>query len=160
MRNLAIWVLVASRNRKLHIEHLQVVLELLVQNRLVLNLDKCSFVQIKTEYMGHKITADGIVSLCCHVDALLLQPHPQDVLGLQRFLGTINHFLPGIARTLCPLTDALAGNPQVFHWSQELQAKSTLFSAVSLTHPSLSAEMSLVTDASNTHVGAALQQKE
>ena len=31
-------VLVASRTRKLHIEHLRVVLELLVQNRLVLNL--------------------------------------------------------------------------------------------------------------------------
>ena len=83
-------VLVASWNRKLHIEHLQVVLELLVQNRLVLNLDKCSFVQNKTEYMGHKITADGIVPLPCHVDTLLLQPHPQDVLDLQRFLGMIN----------------------------------------------------------------------
>ena len=31
---------------------------------------------------------------------------------------------------------------------------------MSLTHPSPSAEVSLVTDTSNTHVGAALQQKE
>ena len=31
---------------------------------------------------------------------------------------------------------------------------------MSLTHPSPSDEVSLVTDASNTHVGAALQQKE
>ena len=51
------------------------------------------------------------------------------------------------------------------NWSQELQdafvkAKSALFSAVSLTHSSPSAEVLLVTDASNTHVGAALQQKE
>ncbi len=64
-------------------------------------------------------------------------------------------FLPGIARTLRPLTDALAGNPWVLNWSQELQdafdrAKSALSSAVSLTHPSPSAEVSLVTDASNT----------
>ena len=70
-----------------------------------------------------------------------------------------------IARTLCPLNDALAGNPWVLNWSQELQdafdkAKSALSSAVSLKHPSPSAEVSLVTDASNTHVGAALQQKE
>jgi len=76
------------------------------------------------------------------------------------------HFLPGIARTLRPFTDALAGNPPVLNWSQELQdasfdrAKSTLSSAMSLTHPSPSAEVSLITDASNTHVGAALQQKE
>ena len=70
-------VLVASRTRKLHIEHLRVVLKLLVQNGLVLN--KCSFVQHKIEYLGHKIIVDGIVPLRRHVDALLLQPHPQDV---------------------------------------------------------------------------------
>ena len=104
------------------------------------NLDKCSFVKHEIEYLGHKITVDGIIPLRCHVDALLLQPHPQDVRGLQRFLGMINfyrHFLPGIARTLRPLTDALAGNPRLLNWSQELQdafdrAKSTLSSAV---HP-------------------------
>ena len=86
----------------------------------------------------------GIVPLHRHVDALLLQPHPQDVRGLQRFLGMINfyrRFLPWIARTLRPLTDALAGNPRVINWAQELQdafvkAKSALSSAVSLTHPS------------------------
>ena len=109
-------ILVASRSRKLHLQHLRVVLELLVQNGLVLNLDKCSFAQNEIEYLGHKITAAGIVPLRRHVDALLLQPRPQDVRGLQRFLGMINfyrRFLPGIARTLRPLTDALAGNPRV-----------------------------------------------
>ena len=59
-------VLVASRTRKLNI---RVVLELLVQNGLVLNLDKCSFIQHEIEYLGHKITVDRIFPLCCHVDA-------------------------------------------------------------------------------------------
>ena len=36
-------VMVARRSRKLHLEHLGVVLDLLVQNGLILNLDKCSF---------------------------------------------------------------------------------------------------------------------
>ena len=45
-------------------------------NGLVLNLDKCSFVLQEIEYLGHKITVDGIVPLRRHVDALLLQPHP------------------------------------------------------------------------------------
>ena len=159
-------VLVASRTRKLHIEHLQVVLELLVQNGLVLNLDKCSFIQHEIEYLGHKITVDGIVPLRHHVDA-----PPTTSLGCTWSLEVPRHdkllppFLPGIERTLRPLTDALAGNPRVLNWSQKLQdafdrAKSALSSAVSLTHPSPSAEVSLVTDASNTHVGAALQQKE
>ncbi len=33
--------------------------------------------QHEIEYLGHKITVDGIVPLRRHVDALLLQPHPQ-----------------------------------------------------------------------------------
>ena len=48
--------------------------------------------KLHIEYLGHKITADGIVPLHRHVDALLLQPHPQDVRGLQRFLGIINFY--------------------------------------------------------------------
>ena len=68
-------------------------------------------------------------------------------------------FLSGIAKTLHPLTDALAGNPQTLPWSEELQAaftkaKSTLAFNVSLTHPAPSTEISLDTDAS------ALQQQE
>ena len=132
----------ASTNRRTHLEHLRLVLELLVQNGLVLNLDKCSFAQMEIEYLGHRITSDGIVPLRRHVDALLLQPHPQDVRGLQRFLGMINfynRFLPGIAKILRPLTDALVGNPKILTWSPELQtafqtAKSALASATSLVH--------------------------
>ena len=44
------------------------------------------------EYLGHKITPSRIFPLCRHVDILLLQPHPPDVHGLQRFLGMVNFY--------------------------------------------------------------------
>ena len=136
-------MLVASQDRKLHLEHLHVVLNLLVQNGLVLNLEKCSFAQSEIEYLGHKITPAGIVPLCHHIDALLLPPRPLDVRCIQRFLGMINfyrRFLLGIAKILHPLTDALAGNSGTLAWSKELQTaftkvKYALSSAVSHTHP-------------------------
>ena len=117
-------ILVASRGRGLHLKHLRVVLELLVQNGLVINLDKCSFALPEIDYLGHKITATGIVPLRRHVEALLQQPHPQDVCSLQRFLGMVNfyrRFLPGIAKILRPLTNALAGNPKSLNWSETHQ---------------------------------------
>ena len=43
--------------------------------------------QGEIDYLGHKINSAGIIPLRKHVDALLLQPQPQDVRGLQRFLG-------------------------------------------------------------------------
>ena len=102
-------ILVASRGWGLHLKHLRVVLELLVQNGLVINLEKCRFALPEIDYLGHKITATGIVPLHRHVEALLQQPRPQDVCSLQRFLGMVNfyrRFLPGIAKILRPLTDA------------------------------------------------------
>jgi hypothetical protein len=77
-------------------------------------------------------------------------------------------FLPGIARTLAPLTDALKGGrkgPTALEWSTAMQtafqaAKEALCQASTLVHPDSTADLSLMVDASETHVGAVLQQRE
>ena len=86
--------MLASQRRDLHLKHLNVVLDLQVQNGLVLNLEKCNFAQREIDYLGHKITPAGIVPLSHHIDALLLQPNPQDVHVLQRFQGMANFYRP------------------------------------------------------------------
>ena len=70
-------------------------------------------------------------------------------------------FLPGIARTLEPLTTALAGNPKSLNWTTALAAafsaaKAALVAAVPLAHPLPGAVLALATDASDTHVGGVL----
>jgi hypothetical protein len=72
-------------------------------------------------------------------------------------------FLPGIARSLQPLTDALRGNPKTLEWPPAAAAafeadKTTLAAAVRLAHPALNTVLSLAIDASDTHVGGVLQQ--
>jgi hypothetical protein len=70
-------------------------------------------------------------------------------------------FLPGIARTLQPLTDALKGAPKTLEWPLAAAfgaAKAALAAAVPLAHPAPNAVLSLATDASDTHVGGVLQQ--
>ena len=118
-------------------------------------------------YLGHKITPAGIVPLGHPIDALLLQPQPQpeDVQGFQRFLGMIKFYIfcLGLLRLSAP--SLMLWNPKALPWFKQLQtafdrAKSTLASAVSLTHPALSAAISLVADASTSHVGTVLQQRE
>ncbi len=84
---------------------------------------------------------------------------------LQQFLGLVNiyrRFLPGIGRTLQPLTDALRGDPKTLEWPPAAAfeaAKDTLAAAVPLAHPVPNAVLSLATDASDTHVGDVLQQR-
>jgi hypothetical protein len=96
----------------------------------------------------------------------VISPPPQDVKQLQQFLGMVNfyrRFLPGIAHTLQPLTDALKGAPKTLEWPLAAAAafgaaKAALAAAVPLAHPAPNAVLSLATDASDTHVSDVLQQ--
>jgi len=78
-------------------------------------------------------------------------------------VNVYRRFLPGIARTLQPLTDALKGAPKMLEWLPATAAafgaaKAALAAAVPLVHPAPDAVLSLATDASDTHVGGVLQQ--
>jgi hypothetical protein len=74
-------------------------------------------------------------------------------------------FLPNCAQVLKPLTDLLkGGGAKTLLWTaaaQETfqQAKRLPTAAVPLQHPAPNAELSLSTDAFNTHIGGVMQQK-
>jgi RNase H-like domain found in reverse transcriptase/Reverse transcriptase (RNA-dependent DNA polymerase)/Integrase zinc binding domain/Integrase core domain len=159
-------ILIFSKSRSEHLTHLQTVLSILAENGLHINPDKCVFAQEEVNFLGHHITPNGLTPLPSHVQPILSFPPPSDVKALQRFLGMINfyrRFLPGIAQILKPLTNATSGKGRL-SWTPEMTlsfqtAKSILASAVPLHFPNPSAHLSLATDASNSHVGAVLQQK-
>ena len=74
-------------------------------------------------------------------------------------------FLPGIAGILAPLHAQASGKGQNIEWSAECQdafdrTKDALSSATSLHHPQPDAPKSLTVDASNTAVGAQLEQRQ
>jgi hypothetical protein len=86
---------------------------------------------------------------------------------LQCFLGMVNfyrRFLPSCAQILKPLTDLLKGGAKMLEWTVSAQeafqrAKRLLAAAVPLQHPAPNAELSLATDASDTHIEGVMQQK-
>jgi hypothetical protein len=71
-------------------------------------------------------------------------------------------FIPAAANILLPLTDALRADWS-WSWAPAMQhsfqlVKETLAAVATLTHPDPAAYLSLPVDASNTHIGAVLQQ--
>jgi hypothetical protein len=90
---------------------------------------------------------------------------PQDKKQLQTFLGMVNffrQFIPVAANILLPLTDTLRPDWSL-NWAPAIQhsfqlVKDTLAAVATLTHPDPAADLSLGVDASNTHIGAVLQQ--
>ncbi len=121
-------------------------------------------------FLGQRVTAGGVTPLPTYVSAMLDFPRPNTVKELQWFLGLLNfyrRFLPAVARTLQPLTDALRGDRKgndPVDWSAEMEetftaSKKALASATYLAHPLSGAVLSLSVDASATHIRAGLHQR-
>ncbi len=163
-------ILVASPDPSSHRRHLEAVFPILQSNRLVVNGKKCLFGCPEVDFLGHRLTAKGISPFPSRVQAIADFPQPPTAKHLQAFLGLFNfyrRFIPAAARIAQPLTRALRGDPKgstPLVWSAAMRdaftpARLALSSSALLAHPAPGAEISLVTDASATHVGAAIQQR-
>jgi hypothetical protein len=158
---------VGSPDRQTHLRHLEVFFTALATNGLAINLEKCVFAAPSLEILGHTISAAGAAHKANHAAEIENCPPPQDVKQLQRFLGMVNfyrRFLPKCAQVLRPLTDLLKGGAKTLEWTASAQeafqaAKRILAAVVPLQHPAPTAELSLATDASDTHIGGVMQQK-
>jgi hypothetical protein len=144
--------------------HLRILFTILSANGLALNLEKCVFAVSELDFLGHRISAAGIAPLRDNIHVILDFSKPADCKVLQRFIVMINfyrRFLAVIAGTLHPLTAALSDNPKVLSWQLAME---TAFAAakaalVPQAHTLQEAVLAMATDASDTHVGAVLQQR-
>ncbi len=150
--------------RQTHLHHLEPFFKALAANGLVINLEKCVFATHSLEILGHTISATGAAD---HTVEIKNCPLPQDIKQLQCFLSMVNfycRFLPKCAQILKHFTDLLKGRAKTLEWTVSAQeafqdAKRILAAAVPLQHPAPNAELSLATDASDTHIGGVMQQK-
>ena len=162
-------ILVASRNEEEHEQHLREVLGRLEQHGLVLNAEKCEWRKQQLTYLGHEVSASGIRPMADRVTTITKFPQPETTQQLQTYLGMVNfyrRFLKGAALVLKPLTDQLKGGVKgKLQWTDSMRtafdkSKEAMLNAAELAHPVEGAELSLVVDASGTHVGAVLHQKD
>jgi hypothetical protein len=162
-------ILVASSSLAENRRHLCQVFSILQRSGLIVNSEKCIFGH-DTEFLGHRISSAGTSLLPSQVSAIADFPRPTTVRQLQAFLGLFNFyrkFILAASRLILPFTRVLRGNPRGDHplaWSAEMgtaftAARQSLLSSATLEHPAGNAELSLVTDASSSHVGAVIQQK-
>ena len=159
-------ILVASVSKSQHLEHLRRIFELLSSNGLVINKSKCVFGVSDLDYLGHKVTKNGISPLPSRIQAINEFPTPKNRGDLQRFLGMINYyhrFLPGIASKLAPLHVASTGRGKEITWTPQCQqafeeAKGALSANTLLHHPRPDAKTNITVDASDSAIGAQVEQ--
>jgi hypothetical protein len=65
-------IVICSRNHEEHVIHVRQVLQALQDNGLVIHAEKCVWGVQELEYLGHKISAAGVLPLPSHVAATRL----------------------------------------------------------------------------------------
>ncbi|GFX97008.1 transposon Tf2-6 polyprotein [Trichonephila clavipes] len=148
-------LLVASDNETQHLEHLEILFSKLKEYGLCINVEKCQFGQSTIEFLGFKLSGEGIEPLPDRVKCILEFPQPTTLTQLRRYLGHKNRKKHPRSNANNP-SEQLQWNDAAilsFKASKEAIAKATL-----LQHPIPGAQLSLWVDASNVAVGGSLMQ--
>ena len=163
-------ILVFSKDEHNHERHLRQLFECLNKYGVLLNVNKCVFGVQEVTFLGYHVSADGTRPLDDKIRAIQEFPQPKTVKELRRFLGMLNfyhRFLPRVAQIQAPLNRLLMGPVKGSHpidWTPEalqafIKCKESLCDAALLAHPDCEADLALVTDASDSSIGAVLQQR-
>ena len=113
-------MLVASKDTATHNEHLHLLLQWFQDYGLVINISKSLFGHDSIDFLVHHITHPGIIPLHNKVVAIKSFQPPENVKGLQEFVGMANfyqRFIPAAARKMSPLFEALAGKLRALVWN-------------------------------------------
>ncbi|GJY43530.1 putative reverse transcriptase domain-containing protein [Tanacetum coccineum] len=100
-------ILIYSKNKKEHEEHLKQILELLKKEELYAKFSKCEFWIPKVQFLGHVIDSEGI-----HVDPAKIKSikdwtSPKSPTEIRQFLGLAGYyrrFIEGLSKIAKPMT--------------------------------------------------------
>lgn len=163
-------ILVASVSPESHVNDLRAVFDRLREYGLIINEGKCNFAKQEVKFLGHMVSKDAIRPLPAKVDAIDNFTKPVTRNELRRFLGMLNfyrRFLPNAAQIQLPLQILLGpckkNDRTKIEWDGAAEAafigcKTMLREATMLAHPAPSALLAIMCDASDTGIGAVLQQ--
>nr|GFC09154.1 putative reverse transcriptase domain-containing protein [Tanacetum cinerariifolium] len=158
-------ILVFSKSKEEHEDHLRTVLQTLRQEKLYAMFSKCEFWLSSVAFLCHIVSADGITMDPTKVEAITKWPRPTSVTEVRSFLGLVGYyrrFIKGFSRLALPLTK-LMRKGEKFVWNEEREKsfeelKQRLVSAPVLTLPSGSGGFQIYSDASKKGLGCVLMQ--
>ncbi|GJS50412.1 putative reverse transcriptase domain-containing protein [Tanacetum coccineum] len=159
-------ILIYSRNKKEHEEHLKTILELLKKEELYPKFSKFEFWINTVKFLGHVIDSSGI-----HVDPATIEAvknwasptTPSEIFQFLGLAGYYRRFIEGFSKIAKPMTELTQKN-QKFDWGEEHEEafqllKQKLCAAPILALPEGSEDFVVYCDASIKGLGAVLMQR-
>ena len=158
-------IIVFSSTWEEHLARLRQVFERIRHANLKLGADKCTFAAKEVNYLGHRVTEEGLLPDSSLLAAIREIPPPKTATEVRSFLGLAGyyrHYVKNFAAIATPL-HALTRKDAVFHWSEECQTtfdrlKTLLTTSPITAFPDFCQAFRLYTDASTAGLGAILAQ--
>ncbi|KAG7197638.1 hypothetical protein KM043_016463 [Ampulex compressa] len=164
-------IVIAFKDEEEHQQHLRMVLSRLQANGLKINPNKCVVGKPELVFLGYTINKDEVKPPSERIQAILNYPKPENIVDLRRFLELVNFYrkcIKNLAEVQVPLNEFLKESKKndtrpvpwtletedVFDRCKQRMATPTLNAFLAPELP-----MRLTTDASNTAIGAALEQQ-
>ncbi|GJT67205.1 putative reverse transcriptase domain-containing protein [Tanacetum coccineum] len=160
-------ILIYSKNKKEHEEHLKLILELLKKEELYAKFSMCKFWIPKVQFLGHVIDSEGIHMDPAKIESVKDWVSPKSPMEIHQFLGLAGYyrrFIEGFSK-IAKLMTKLTQKKVKFEWGDEQEAvfqllKQKLCSAPILALPEGSEDFVVYCDASKKGLGAVLMQRE
>ena len=156
-------ILIYSKSRKEHEEHLKIVLELLREKRLYAKFSKCEFWLDSVSFLGHVVSKDGVMVNSSKIEvvkSLVRRTYVTEVRSFVGFASYYRRFVKGFSSVASQLTNLTKQNVP-FVWSDECEEsfqslKTLLTTAPILTLPVEGKNFIVYCDASYSGLGAVL----
>jgi len=117
-------ILVYSKSKEKHAEHLRTMLSTLANHKLYAKLKKCDFWMEKVHFLGHVISKEGISVDPVKVATVVDWPRPTNITEVQSLLGMAGYyrrFVQDFLRIASASTQLLRKDHK-FEWTDKYEA--------------------------------------
>jgi hypothetical protein len=118
-------ILIYSKNREEHEEHLRLMLQVLREHQLYAKFNKCDFFQKKIHYLGHVLFEEGVAVDPNKIRSIMEWHTLRDVSDIRSFMGLAGYyriFIKGFSKIGCPII-ALQKKGTKFMWTQKCEQR-------------------------------------
>ncbi|GJU24469.1 putative reverse transcriptase domain-containing protein [Tanacetum coccineum] len=159
-------ILIYSKSKQEHGEHLKLILELFKKEELYAKFLKCEFWILKVQFIGHVIDSQGIHKDPAKIESIKNWASPKTPTELRQFLGLVGYyrrFIEGFLKISKPMTKLTQKSVKYDRGDNEEEAfqllKQNLCSTPILALPEGTKNFVVYCDASHKGLGAVLMQK-
>ncbi|KAI3819462.1 hypothetical protein L1987_13299 [Smallanthus sonchifolius] len=159
-------ILIYSKTKAEHEQHLRLILELLKKEQLYAKFSKCEFWLKEVQFLGHIVKDKGIHVDPAKIEAVKNWSTPKTPTEIRSFLGLAGYyrrFISNFSKIAVPLT-ALTHKGKSYEWGPKQEEafqtlKHKLCNAPILTLPNGNDDFVVYCDASNQGLGCVLMQR-